>query len=196
MAVKYEIRTAPADIRMDDTGVKVEGYAAVFGQEANIGGYFREVIEAGAFKDALGRDDVIFNVNHDGLPLARTSSGTLTLKEDDRGLHMSTNLDATDPDVQQIIPKMKRGDMSEMSFAFRAVKEQWDESGDIPLRTIMEAELFDVSIVNNPAYDGTEIGLRSLDKFRKETKEKNFNAAAKRLRMKLDLGLRAKRTAD
>ena len=196
MADEYEIRMAPAEIRVDANGIKVEGYAAVFNQEADIGGFFREVIQPGAFKDAIGRDDVIFNVDHEGLPLARTGSGTLTLSEDTHGLHMASELDGADPDVMQIIPKMKRGDLSKMSFAFRAIKEQWDDSGDIPLRTIMDAELFDVSIVSMPAYDGTEIGIRSLDKFRKETKQKNFNAAARRIRMKLDLGLRSKRTAD
>lgn len=190
---KYEVRYANAEIRADEDGVTVEGYASVFGQEVDIGGMFREVIERGAFKDAVGRDDVRFLVNHEGLPLARTASGTLTLKEDKHGLHVRTELDPNDPDVQQIVPKMKRGDMDKMSFAFRAVKEEWDDSGDLPLRTIREAELFDVSIVNEPAYDGTEIGLRSLDKFRKQH---NFNAAAKRLRMKIDLGTRAKRTAD
>ena len=91
---------------------------------------------------------------------------------------------------------MKRGDLDKMSFAFRAIKEEWDDSGDIPLRTIKEVQLFDVSIVNDPAYPGTDIGLRSLDVFRKEQKKTNFNAASRRLRMKIDLGTRSRRTAD
>lgn len=157
----------PAEIRADSDGVKVSGYAAVFDQATDIGGYFTEVIARGAFKEAIGRDDVVFLINHDGLPLARTRSGTLTLKEDDKGLRIDTVLDADDPDVKSITGKMKRGDLDKMSFAFRATKQEWDETTNPPTRTITEAQLFDVSIVTQPAYDGTSIALRSLDDARK-----------------------------
>lgn len=150
----------------DDGPIKVSGYAAVFNERTSIGGYFDEQIAPGAFKDAINRDDVVFLINHEGLPLARTRSGTLALKEDQRGLHMTTELDANDPDVLTIVPKMERGDLDKMSFAFRAEVEEWDESGDTPLRTIKQVTLFDVSIVTQPAYDSTEIGLRSLNAFR------------------------------
>jgi HK97 family phage prohead protease len=174
-----EIRSGiPAEIRADADGVKVEGYAAVFGQETNIGGYFREVIEKGAFSEAIGRDDVVFLINHEGLPLARTRSGTLTLTEDDHGLKMATTLDPEDPDVKSIVGKMKRGDLDKMSFAFIPEVQEWDESGDVPLRTIKRASLHDVSIVTTPAYDGTEIGLRCLEAHRKA---RNYQAAAARV---------------
>ena len=188
-----EVRgSAPAEIRADDEGVKVSGYAAVFGEETDIGGMFREKIERGAFKEAIGRDDVVFLINHDGLPLARTRSGTLTLKEDERGLYMETALDADDPDVKSILGKMKRGDLDKMSFAFRPTVEEWDDSEDVPLRTIKEASLYDVSIVTTPAYEGTDIGLRSLETHRKQIKKENFSAAQKRLRMKVDLDLHSR----
>lgn len=174
-----EIRSGiPAEIRADADGVKVEGYAAVFGQETNIGGYFREVIEKGAFSEAIGRDDVVFLINHEGLPLARTRSGTLTLTEDDHGLKMATTLDPEDPDVKSIVGKMKRGDLDKMSFAFIPEVQEWDESGDVPLRTIKRASLYDVSVVTTPAYDGTEIGLRCLEAHRKA---RNYQAAAARV---------------
>lgn len=153
----------PAEIRADADGIKVEGYAAVFGEETDIGGMFREVIERGAFKDAIGRDDVVFLINHDGLPLARTRSGTLKLTEDSHGLKIETMLDADDPDVKSISGKMKRGDLDKMSFAFYPEIQEWDEDGDTPLRTIKKASLHDVSIVTTPAYEGTEIALRSRD---------------------------------
>ncbi|MAU40980.1 MAG: HK97 family phage prohead protease [Kordiimonas sp.] len=193
-------KIGPAEVRADDDGIKVAGYAAVFGEDADIGGHFIEVIERGAFTDALARgDDVVFLVNHEGLPLARSTSGTLTLKEDDKGLYMETVLAADDPDVQQIVPKMRRGDMTKMSFAFYAQREEWDDTGDIPRRRILSAALGDVSIVTTPAYEGTDIGLRSLDHFRNERQEQkreNFKATQRRLRLKMDLGLRSRRTAD
>ena len=180
----------PAEIRSDEDGVRVSGYAAVFGQEADIGGMFREVIERGAFSEAIGRDDVVFLIEHEDLPLARTRSGTLTLREDDEGLYMETSLDASDPDVGRIVPKMKRGDLDKMSFAFRPEVQEWDDTEDPPLRTIKKASLFDVSIVTTPAYDGTDIGLRSLEAHRQAAKQKNFSAARSRLRMKRDLAQR------
>ena len=158
-----EVRSGiPAEIRMDSDGIKVEGYAAVFGEETNIGGMFMERIERGAFTDAIGRDDVVFLVNHEGLPLARTRSGTLKLTEDDHGLKIETTLDADDPDVKSIAGKMKRGDLDKMSFAFYPDVQEWDETGDLPVRSISKASLYDVSIVTTPAYEGTEIALRSL----------------------------------
>jgi len=179
-----------AEVRTEPDGIRVSGYAAVFNQEADIGGYFREKIEPGAFTDAIGRDDVVFLINHEGLPLARTRSGTLTLTQDDTGLHMETVLDATDPDVLSIVGKMKRGDLDKMSFAFMPEVQEWDESGDVPIRTIKKASLYDVSIVTTPAYDGTSIGLRCLEGHRKAVKAKNFSAASMRHRMKMNLRLR------
>jgi len=196
--MKFETRAGvPAEIREDeDGGVKGSGYAAVFGHEADIGGMFREVIERGAFKDAIGRDDVVFLINHEGLPLARTRSGTLKLIEDDRGLRIETVLDGNDPDVRNIVPKIKRGDLDKMSFAFLPEVQEWDDKQEPPLRTIKRASLFDVSIVTTPAYGGTEIGLRSLERHRKskDERQKNFSAAKRRLRMKANLAL-SKRTA-
>lgn len=158
----------PAEIRADDDGVKVAGYAAVFDEPADIAGMFSEVIAPGAFREAIGRDDVVFVINHAGLPLARTRSKTLTLVEDSKGLRMETVLDADDPDVKSIVTKMKRGDLDKMSFAFRATKQEWDDTTEPPTRTIREVELFDVSIVTTPAYDGTSIALRSLEAARND----------------------------
>lgn len=176
----------PVELRQEDNGpIRVAGYAAVFNQETNIGGYFTETIAPGAFTSALDRgDDVVLLVNHDGLPLARTRSGTLKLTQDDRGLYIESELDPSDPDVRAIVPKMKRGDLDKMSFAFIPTRQTWDESGDMPKRMIEDLQLYDVAIVTTPAYDGTEIGLRALEKHRKE---QSTGQAARRMRMKARL---------
>jgi HK97 family phage prohead protease len=168
MEKEFRVNARPFELRADDEGaIRVSGYAAVFGEEADIGGHFTEVIERGAFANAIERgDDVVFLINHDGLPLARTRSGTLRLSEDERGLYMETELDGSDPDVRAIVPKMKRGDLDKMSFAFVPERQEWDESGDKPKRIIRDVRLHDVAIVTTPAYDGTEIGLRSLEQHR------------------------------
>ena len=185
-----EIRAGqPVEVRAEGETIKVSGYAAVFNERANIGGMFEEMIAPGAFRAAIGRDDVVFLINHAGLPLARTRSGTLKLTEDERGLFMESELDPEDPDVRAIVPKMKRGDLDKMSFAFYPAVQEWDESGDLPLRTIREASLSDVSIVNNPAYSGTDIGLRSLQEHRAAQQEtaRTGETYAARMRMKLSL---------
>lgn len=188
--MKHEIRAgSPAEVRAEGETIKVSGYAAVFNEEADIGGMFREQIAPGAFKAAIGRDDVVFLVNHAGLPMARTRSGTLTLKEDDRGLYIESELDPEDPDVRAIVPKMRRGDLDKMSFAFMPTKQEWDDSEDIPLRTITEASLYDVSIVTTPAYDGTDIGLRSLERFREEQHENQRPSPARLARARMKLAL-------
>lgn len=195
MTTEKEIRmlTTPIELRSEDGAVpKVEGYASVFNEETRIGNYFREMFMPGAFRDSLKNDDVVFLVNHDGLPLARTRSGTLQLSEDKRGLKILTELDGDDPDVRQIVPKMKRGDLDKMSIAFIPTRQEWIEpeegSNDLPLRRIHEARLFDVSIVTTPAYDGTEIGLRAWEAYNRDS---GVPAHVRRLRMKMKSGLAA-----
>jgi len=196
MTIKHEIRRliVPLELRAEEDGTnpRVEGYAAVFGEETVIGDYFREVFEAGCFRDSLkGNADVVFLINHEGLPLARTRSGSLKLKEDKRGLHISAELDAADPDVARIVPKMKRGDLDKMSIAFIPTVQEWSEhEGELPLRKITSASLFDVSIVTNPAYDGTEIGLRALQEYKANS---GVPAHVRKLRMKMNQGLTAHR---
>lgn len=188
----------PVEIRAEGNGVKVVGYAAVFNQETDIGGYFHEKVLPGAFAEAIKRDEVVFLINHDGLPLARTKSGTLKLSEDDHGLRIESELDPDDPDAKSVIGKMKRGDLDKMSIAFfmRDGKQSWDQTVDPPLRTIEKVgRLYDVSVVTTPAYDGTDIGLRFLDEHRKAArKAQNFHAAQKRIRMKMNLALKERET--
>ncbi len=184
-----EIRTVsmPVEFRTAADGtVTVEGYAAVFNQETNIGGMFREVIRAGAFSKALQRgDDVTFLINHDGLPLARTRSGTLKLEEDAHGLKVLSELDATDPDVARIIPKMRRGDLDKMSFAFAVAEggQNWlGAANDLDLREVTDTYLYDVSIVTEPAFYGTSIALRSRDAAKAQDEEAKREAEKKKNR--------------
>ncbi len=184
--MEREVRSwKPAEIRAEGETIRVSGYAAVFNQPVDIGGMFMEVITPGAFTEAVTRDDVVFLINHEGLPLARTRSGTLKLIEDAHGLKIETELDPTDPDVQSIVPKMRRGDLDKMSFAFWPDVQEWDDTKDPPTRTIKKARLYDVSIVTTPAYDGTEIGLRCLTEHRSKAMETlSSGASVIRRRMK------------
>jgi HK97 family phage prohead protease len=149
----------------DSDSLTFSGYATVFNADYTVGdsfGEFTERIAPGAFTRTLDENpDVILNVNHAGLPLARTKSGTLKLTQDKVGLRVSAELDRSDPDVQAILPKMRRGDLDEMSFAFRVTKQEW--SDDYLDRTITEVNLSrgDVSIVSFGANPTTVAALRA-----------------------------------
>lgn len=166
----------PVECRADGESNMAAGYAAVFGDDADIGGYFREVIAPTAFTETLKNADVRAYFDHDrGRVLGRSSAGTLRLSVDDKGLAVEIDLpDTTDGrDVRTLID---RGDISGMSFGFIVTHDEWDESSDPPTRTIHEVDLREVSIVSEPAYDGTSIALRSLDAARSEAhKEHNVS---------------------
>jgi hypothetical protein len=165
--VMFETRTVTADFEMRDdstTGAPtLEGYAATFNQEYDLGP-FRERIDPGAFARTLSNGpDVRLLIDHEGQPLARTKSGTLQLSTDSQGLHARATLDPADPDVQRLLPKMRRGDLDQMSFAFRVPSggDAWEN--DYTLRTIREANLAggDVSVVTYPANENTTVSVRA-----------------------------------
>lgn len=165
----------------------ISGYAAVFDTETMIGGKdwgFREKIAKGAFTEALRISDVraLFNHEEDHV-LGRLKAGTLRLAEDERGLKVEIDPPDTQ-DARDLITKMQRGDIDQMSFAFtmEGGVQTWDETGDMPLRTIEKVgQLMDVSVVTFPAYPETEAAARSFAAVRKERQRHNFTNAAKRL---------------
>jgi len=155
----------------DDNNGHIEGHAAVFEQKANIGGYFYEVIERGAF-DNCDFTDVPFLINHDEsrIPIARSrrnnGSSTMTIKVDDIGLYISADLDLeNNPEARSLHSAVKRGDIDGMSFCFAIRDEEWtDQNTEMPIRTIKSiAKVFEVSAVNFAAYSNTDINVRSLD---------------------------------
>jgi HK97 family phage prohead protease len=172
----------PVEARNDEGARKIGGYGAVFNSETVIGGEFREKIAPGAFSKAIGGDVRSFFNHNSALILGRTKSGTLRIWEDERGLRYEVDL----PDTQagrDLAVSMERGDVDGSSFAFRVTKQSWDESRDMPLRTIEEAELFEVGPVTVPAYDDATVALRSLDDERAQREKKEHNAAAARARI-------------
>lgn len=148
----------------------LEGYATVYNYSYPIGGGpesggFSEIIARGAatksVSEAGNRDDVRLLIDHAGTPLARTKSGTLQLSSDDVGLKVRAELDPANPRVIELKSAMKRGDVDSMSFAFRAVRQSWNE--DYSVRTISEVKLYDVSVVTFPANPATVVKMRSRD---------------------------------
>jgi HK97 family phage prohead protease len=147
----------------EDGNPVLTGYALVYDTRYDIAGGpengFTEVVSRGAAAKSANEADVKLLVNHGGVPLARSKSGTLTLESDDIGLRVSAELDPANPVVAELRSAMARGDMDEMSFAFRAVRQSWDDSYEV--RTINELKLYDVSVVTFPANPATVAQIRS-----------------------------------
>jgi HK97 family phage prohead protease len=147
------------EVRAVADGTKVVGYAAIFDSPSEPMP-FTEFVRRGAFTKTLNDGaDVRLLIDHEGVPLARTKSGTLALIEDERGLRVEADLDPMNPDAARIISAMRRGDLSQMSFAFRTIKDAWNS--DRSVRELREVQLFDVSIVTFPAYEETVAELRA-----------------------------------
>lgn len=152
------------EVRDSDSSLTLTGYASTYNEPYSMGGY-TETVAPDAFKRTLGKNpDVRLLINHDDLPLARTTSGTLELDSDSRGLRVQASLDPSDPDVARLAPKLRRGDVNQMSFGFRVMGDDGDDwSRDFSQRTLRALDLNDgdVSVVTYPANPGTTAGIRA-----------------------------------
>lgn len=179
------------ETRADDGKRTLIGYAAIFNSDTTIGDYFIERIDPGAFNGALSAD-VRALVDHDtGRVIGRTKSGTLRLSTDTRGLHVEIDVPDT-ADGRDLWTLVERGDISGMSFGFRVTKQEWDETGDLPVRTVLEVELYEVSACAFPAYDDTTLGVRSLESARAEAEK----ALAERAKKEADASAAKRRIAE
>ncbi len=176
-------RVERLELRQSDDGLPmIEGYATVYDYRYDIGGGpdmggFTEVIATGAASKSAQEADVRLLANHGGLPLARTRSGTLQLESDDIGLKVRATLDPTNPAAQEVRSAMERGDVDQMSFAFRVVRDQWN--ADYSERTISEVKLFDVSVVTYPANPATVVKLRADDQAAEDAAEEAPKASGR-----------------
>lgn len=149
------------EFRAIGEGNTLIGYAAVFDSPSEPLPWI-EYVRKGAFTKTLNDGaDVRLLIDHEGVPLARSKSGTLNLIEDEKGLRVEAELDPTNPDAARIMSAMRRGDISQMSFAFRTIKDSWNQ--ERTSRELREVQLFDVSVVTFPAYEATVAELRSKE---------------------------------
>lgn len=170
----FELRVCPQAITLkraeaEGKRPKVSGYAAIFGQRSNPIWGVIEVIEAGAFDDILD-NDVRALINHEGLPLARTKSGTLSIGVDKTGLFFEFEA----PDTErgnELVTLIERGDVAECSFAFRLDPSgyRYVEEDGMLIRYISHvAALRDVSLVTYPAYPQTSADVQRSAETAKE----------------------------
>jgi HK97 family phage prohead protease/HK97 family phage major capsid protein len=169
-----EVRSFNIELR-DDFGSEpsrhIEGYGSVFNQRSVDLGGFQEIIAPGAFDGVIERSDVKCYLDHNPekgiLARSRNGKGSLSLELDERGLKYAFDAPHTNLG-DEVVEGLKRGDYSQSSLAFTVENESWTKEEDgTYLRTINKiGGLYDVSIVANPAYEGTSVALRSLDAFK------------------------------
>ena len=166
-----EIRSFNIELRDEPESRHIEGYGSVFNERSLDLGGFVEMIAPGAFDGVIERSDVKCYLDHNPekgiLARSRNGKGSLSLVVDEKGLQYSFDAPHTNLG-DEVVEGLKRGDYSQSSFAFTVDDEVWTKEADgTYLRTITKiGGLYDVSIVANPAYEGTSVALRSLDKFK------------------------------
>ena len=155
----------------EDGTMRMAGYAAVF-NEASLPLPFIERIAPGAFRKTLAETpDVRLLANHEGLPMARTKNGTMRLYEDEKGLYFEAEL-ANTQEARDLYTLVARGDVDQMSFAFRVIRQKYNEDRSERLLTEVSLADGDVSIVTYPAYKATSVEAReALKKAMAEIKE-------------------------
>lgn len=178
-------QTVALEAREEGRQPVIQGYAALFDNETEIRsffGNFRESIAPGAFASTLsGGQRVVSLFNHDAnMVLGSTSSGTMRLREDDRGLWIEVD----PPDTQvgrDVVEYIRRGDVQGQSFMFEITREEWQFSEDpatLDKRVIQEVRLYEAGPVLFPAYPETSVGVRSAadlahERARRQWEERN-----------------------
>lgn len=161
-----ERRYITLEVRADSDEPRIVGYAAKFNRDSQPLGWsgFIERIAPGAFAKTIKEADIRALGNHDpNVVLGRNKAGTLSLSEDKTGLRYDIDIDADNSQSMSWYRMVKRGDISQSSFGFQVVKDEWtypDDDNEPIVRTLKEVKLFDVSPVTFPAYLDTEAEAR------------------------------------
>lgn len=168
---------------VEEEGAIIEGYAVTFNQATVMyefdGIQYKEEIDKEAFS-RTEMQDVVLNFNHSGKPFARTKNGTLKLAVDDFGLKIRADLSGTE-EGRKTYEEVKGGYLDKMSFAFSVEKEEYDQTQRLRRITGIK-RLFDVAIVDIPAYDTTSVYARSY--FEVEAEKDKAEALKKEMRKK------------
>ena len=151
--------------RAADDDLYIEGYFSVFNSEYPLWEGASEIVKPGAFTNSVS-GDVRALINHDSsLVLGRTKAGTLTLRQDERGLWGSIRINRDDVDAMNLYARVQRGDVDQCSFGFDIKRETFVDLGGGKCRWEIEevAPLYEVSVCTFPAYTETSVSARKQD---------------------------------
>ena len=107
--------------------------------------------------------DIEFILNHDKSKLlASTKNNSLFLEEDEVGLFIDATISPTTWGKDTFV-LIKDKIIDGLSFGMRVLREEWSFRDGLPLRTILEIELFEISALDLPAYPSTYLEARGLE---------------------------------
>jgi HK97 family phage prohead protease len=158
VAQQFQTRSANDDLF-------IEGYFSVFNSEYPLWEGASEIVKPGAFTNSVS-GDVRALINHDSsLVLGRTKAGTLTLRQDERGLWGSIRINRDDVDAMNLYARVQRGDVDQCSFGFDIKRETFVDLGGGKCRWEIEEvdPLYEVSVCTFPAYTETSVSARKQD---------------------------------
>lgn len=183
-----QVRAIPAELRAnrnEGEDPKIEGYFAVFNSNYQISKDMSESVAPGAFARSLEENDIRALVNHDTtLVLGRTKSGTLELKEDEKGLYGTIQVNPNDRSAMDLYERVSRGDVDGCSFGFDIRAEETEIGDDGSAHwTMTDIDLAEVSCCTFPAYQETNIQARSEDVA--TVKKRETEALKEKLKSKL-----------
>ena len=179
---QYRYIPAKMQARSEETGPVIACHFAVFNSPTELWPGCIEQIAPGAFASSLG-GDVRALIDHETrLVLGRTIAGTLILREDDTGLYGEIKINEQDSDAMNLYARVQRGDVSQCSFGFDIVAEDYLvlPDGQTCTWTIRDVVLYEVSVVTFPAYEATSAvaradgGNESLKNVRLERRKKEL----------------------
>ncbi len=159
---QYRYIPASMQVRSEGDGPVIACYFAVFNNPTELWPGCIEQIAPGAFASSLNRDVRALIDHETRLVLGRTVAGTLTLREDETGLYGEIKINEHDSDAMNLYARVQRGDVSQCSFGFDIVAEDYLASpdGQTCTWTIRDVVLYEVSVVTFPAYEATSAFAR------------------------------------
>lgn len=162
-----QLRSTPQQFYTRDDGddLIIEGYFAVFDSPYVLWDGATEIVKPGAFAGCLS-GDIRALIDHDTrLVLGRTKAGTLTLREDARGLYGTIKINRDDADAMSLYARVQRGDVDQCSFGFDIEEETFVDLGGGQCRWEINKvnPLYEVSVVTYPAYEETAVKARHAD---------------------------------
>ena len=163
MQTKFNI--IRSDENSPNTEKCIEGYFALYEKETELWPGCFEIISKKAFENTIAKNDIRALINHDStLVLGRNKSGTLILKEDDKGLYGKIKINEKDTDAMNLYSRVERGDVDQCSIGFNIIDEDYEELADGGVRfRVNEIDLHEVSCCTFPAYEDTSIQARKKD---------------------------------
>lgn len=165
---RFQQSTEVRVVKESDT-ITLEGYAAKFNERSLFMGFYEEV-DKRAFNNTLEEGgNVTALYNHDpNKILGSTRNETLKVEVDDVGLRFTLTPKANTSFMNDVKQLVEHGEIRGMSFGFIAKEDEWRSEDGVDVRTLKEVSLKEITLTPYPAYEASEVAMRSHENFKKE----------------------------